>query len=137
MNIGQVSKQTGLSNKMIRYYESIGLLPKVQRTEAGYRIYNTVHIQTLHFILHAKALNFSTDQTKALLQLWHNKDRHSGEVKHLALEHIEQLKNQIVQLEHMVEVLQETAACCSGNEKADCPILNKIEQGEKSIWFTK
>ncbi|MCF8998770.1 Cu(I)-responsive transcriptional regulator [Acinetobacter nectaris] len=137
MNIGEVSKRTGLSNKMIRYYESIGLLPKVKRTDAGYRFYEQADVQTLQFILHAKALNFSTEQTKALLQLWRNKDRHSAEVKALATKHIAQLNTQIEQLKSMVSVLKETAECCSGNENADCPILEKIERGEKNIWFSK
>lgn len=130
MNIGQVSKKLGLSSKMIRYYEQIGLLSDVERSAAGYRIYQKHHIDTLQFILHAKALHFSTAQMKYLLQLWNNKARHSAEVKAFALEHITQLNVQIQQLEAMVALLKQTVSCCAGNSEAECPILDGIVAGK-------
>lgn len=129
MNIGQVAKQVGFSAKMIRHYESIGLLPEIGRTDAGYRIYTAQHIQTLLFIAHAKSLRFSSEQIKGLLALWQNKDRQSAQVKTLALAHIEQLNQQIIQLKNMVSVLEQVTSCCQGNEQAPCPILDNLEQG--------
>ncbi|PVZ82038.1 Cu(I)-responsive transcriptional regulator [Serratia sp. S1B] len=127
MNIGQVAKQTGLSSKMIRYYEEVGLLPNIQRTSAGYRVYNTQDLQALRFIRHARTLDFSVEQIKELLSLWRNQSRQSAEVKQLALAHIQQLQQRIAALQNMVEILQHTADCCAGNETADCPILEQIE----------
>lgn len=129
MNIGQVSKQTDLSAKMIRYYEEIGLLKAVQRTAVGYRIYNTHHLQTLRFIRHAKALHFSTVQIQDLLNLWRDDCRHSFEVKQLATQHMNELNLKIRQMQNMVDLLQQTVECCAGNQEADCPILEKLENG--------
>ena len=81
MNIGQVAKQTGLSSKMIRYYEEVGLLPNIQRSSAGYRVYTAQDLQALRFIRHARTLDFSIEQIKELLSLWRNQSRHSAEVK--------------------------------------------------------
>ncbi|WP_343595825.1 Cu(I)-responsive transcriptional regulator [Acinetobacter sp.] len=131
-SIGQVAQLTGLSNKMIRYYESMGLLSDIQRTEAGYRVYSEQDIKSLHFIAHARELDFSIVQIKALLALWRNQARHSAEVKQLALQHIQQLEQRIAHLQSMVETLQETVICCSGDMEADCPILEQIEQGAKA-----
>lgn len=131
MNIGNVSKRTGLSNKMIRYYESMGLLPDIQRTQAGYRVYSEQDIKSLTFIAHARELDFSVIQIKELLALWRNQTRHSAEVKQLALQHIQQLEQRIAELQAMVTILQETAANCSGDLDAECPILEKIEHGTK------
>ena len=130
MNIGQVAKQTGLSSKMIRYYEEVGLLSNIQRSSAGYRVYSAQDLQALRFIRHARTLDFSIEQIKELLSLWRNQSRHSAEVKQLALAHIEQLQQRIKALQNMVEILQQTADCCAGNEAADCPILEQIEHGE-------
>ena len=129
MNIGQIAQQTFLSAKMIRYYEEIGLLNDVKRTEAGYRVYSQQHVRTLKFIRHAKSLHFSFEQIKELLQLWQNHHRQSAEVKQLALKHIDQLNKQIAEMQEMVDILSQTAQCCAGNESADCPILEKLERG--------
>lgn len=129
MNIGQVSKRIGISSKMIRYYESVGLLPQVERSSAGYRMYREKHIETLQFILHAKTLHFSTEQMKYLLQLWQNQTRHSADVKAFAQAHIIKLNTQIQQLEGMVALLKQAVDCCAGNTSSDCPILDKIALG--------
>ena len=129
MNIGQAAKASGISAKMIRYYESIGLLNNAQRTNAGYRIYSEADIKTLSFLRHARDLGFSSEQMKDLLGLWKNQSRQSVEVKALALKHIQTLNQKIADLQAMVEILQQSVDGCAGNDQADCTILNQIETG--------
>lgn len=129
MNIGQAAKASGISAKMIRYYESIGLLNNAQRTDAGYRIYSEADIKTLSFLRHARDLGFSSEQMKDLLGLWKNQNRQSVEVKSLALKHIQTLNQKIADLQAMVEILQQSVDGCAGNDQADCTILNQIETG--------
>ena len=129
MNIGQAAKSSGISAKMIRYYESIGLLNSAQRTDAGYRLYSEADVKTLSFLRHARDLGFSSEQMKELLGLWKNTDRHSAEVKQLALKHIETLNQKIADLQAMVQILQNSVDGCAGNEQAECNILNQIEKG--------
>lgn len=129
MNIGQAAKASGISAKMIRYYESIGLLNNAQRTDAGYRIYSETDIKTLSFLRHARDLGFSSEQMKDLLGLWKNQSRQSVEVKALALKHIQTLNQKIADLQAMVEILQQSVDGCAGNDQADCTILNQIETG--------
>lgn len=129
MNIGQAAKHAGLSAKMIRYYEQIGLLGTVQRSATGYRIYADQDLKTLNFIKHARALGFSSAQMKDLISLWHNHDRHSAEVKQLTLDHIQALNQKIKSLENMVAILQQASACCAGDERAECSILDQIVAG--------
>ncbi|WOE32383.1 MULTISPECIES: Cu(I)-responsive transcriptional regulator [unclassified Acinetobacter] len=130
MNIGQVAQQSGISRKMIRYYEQIGLLDSVKRSDAGYRIYCEQDVKILSFLKHARELDFSSEQMKALLSLWKNPQRQSVEVKQLALQHIAALKQKIDQLQQMVDWLQHSVDHCSGDHRADCAILNHLEQGE-------
>lgn len=92
MNIGQASKHSGISAKMIRYYEEIGLLEAAQRSASGYRIYSETDLKTLNFLKHARELGFSSEQMKELISLWKNTDRHSAEVKALTVKHIAELK---------------------------------------------
>lgn len=129
MNIGQAAKASGISAKMIRYYESIGLLNNAQRSDAGYRIYSEADIKTLSFLRHARDLGFSSEQMKDLLGLWKNQSRQSVEVKALALKHIQTLNQKIADLQVMVEILQQSVDGCAGNDQADCTILNQIETG--------
>lgn len=129
MNIGQVAKQSGLSAKMIRYYEEIGLIDAAKRTDAGYRIYADQDVKTLNFIRHARELGFSSEQMKGLISLWKNTDRSSAEVKQLALKHIDDLNQKIKTLQEMVDTLKQLVACCAGNDSPDCSILEHIEKG--------
>ncbi|WP_180115594.1 Cu(I)-responsive transcriptional regulator [Acinetobacter sp. YH12140] len=129
MNIGQAAKASGISAKMIRYYESIGLLNNAKRTDAGYRVYSEADIKTLSFLRHARDLGFSSEQMKDLLGLWKNQSRQSVEVKALALKHIQTLNQKIADLQAMVEILQKSVDGCAGNDQADCTILNQIETG--------
>ncbi|KJH64792.1 Cu(I)-responsive transcriptional regulator [Acinetobacter calcoaceticus] len=129
MNIGQASKQSGISAKMIRYYEEIGLLEAAQRSASGYRIYSETDLKTLNFLKHARELGFSSEQMKELISLWKNTDRHSAEVKALTVKHIAELKQKIAHLQEMVNILQTSADDCCGNQQACCAILDHIEKG--------
>ena len=129
MNIGQAAKRSGISAKMIRYYEDIGLLPAAKRSDAGYRVYTDADIKTLSFIQHARELGFSSEQMKELLGLWLNQSRQSREVKQLAQKHIQFLEQKIADMQHMLVILQQSVEQCAGNEQSDCQILKQIEQG--------
>ena len=130
MNIGQASERSGISPKMIRYYEQIGLLDTAKRSNSGYRIYSNQDIKNLCFLRQARDLGFSSKQMKELLNLWKNTDRQSVDVKQLTLQHIATLKQKIAQLQDMVSLLQISADHCSGDENAECAILEDLEQGE-------
>ena len=130
MNIGQASERSGISPKMIRYYEQIGLLDTAKRSNSGYRIYSNQDIKNLCFLRQARDLGFSSKQMKELLNLWKNTDRQSADVKKLTLTHIETLNQKIAQLQDIVSLLQISADHCSGNENAECAILEDLEQGE-------
>lgn len=129
MNIGQAAKRSGISAKMIRYYEQIGLLPAPKRSESGYRDYSDSDIRMLDFIQHARELGFSSEQMKELLRLWQNEVRQSSEVKQLAQKHITILEQKIQDMQAMVKILKQSVARCAGDERADCAILKDIEQG--------
>ena len=129
MNIGQAAKQSGISTKMIRYYEEIGVLDVARRSASGYRLYSEQDIKDLNFLMHARDLGFSTQQMKELIGLWKNTDRHSAEVKQMTLKHIATLNQKIKELQKMVLFLQVSANQCAGDEQTDCAILDQIEKG--------
>lgn len=126
MNIGDAARASGVSAKMIRYYESIGLISPADRTESNYRVYGENDVHTLRFIKRARSLGFSMDETSALLALWQDKSRASGDVKRIALDHVENLETRIAELQEMRDTLQHLIHCCSGNNRPDCPILTSI-----------
>jgi MerR family copper efflux transcriptional regulator len=126
MNIGQAAAATGVSAKMIRYYESIALIPVGKRSDAGYRIYGENDLHTLRFIKRARQLGFSLDQIRDLLSLWQNKERASADVKTIALGHVAQLNQRIAELTEMRDTLQTLAGCCHGDDRPDCPILQSL-----------
>ncbi|SFB82875.1 transcriptional regulator, MerR family [Polaromonas sp. OV174] len=126
LNIGQAAAQSGVSAKMIRHYESLGLLPTVQRTEAGYRQYGDKEVHTLRFIRRARNLGFSMLEIAELLKLWQNKRRASADVKRIALAHVADLERRIAEMEAMRQTLQQLAHCCQGNNRPDCPILSEL-----------
>jgi len=126
MNIGDTARVSGVSAKMIRHYEGIGLIPKAKRTDSGYRMYGAVDVHTLRFIRQARSLGFSIKQIEELLNLWRNQRRPSSNVKALALAHIEELDARIRELEAMKQTLQELAAHCHGDERPECPILDRL-----------
>ncbi len=127
MNIGEAANSTGVSSKMIRHYESIGLLENSKRSAAGYRIYSDTDLHNLRFIKRARSLGFSLDQIKQLLSLWQDRKRASGDVKTLAKKHIEELDAKILELRAMRDVLEELTESCHGDDRPDCPILDGLE----------
>ena len=126
MNIGKAAAASGVSAKMIRYYESIGLIPEVSRTDAGYRDYSDNDVHTLRFIRRARDLGFSVEQMIELLALWRDRDRASADVKRLALEHVEELERKARELQEMSLTLKHLAHNCRGNSRPDCPIINEL-----------
>ena len=130
MNIGQAAAASGVSAKMIRYYESIGLIDAVTRTEAGYRIYSEADVHTLRFIRRARDLGFSVEQMMNLLALWRDRTRASAEVKRIALEHVGELERKMRELAEMAETLRHLAKNCHGDHRPDCPIINELSQGK-------
>ncbi len=130
--IGQAADASGVSAKLIRYYESIGLVPAAVRTESGYRMYAAAGVQTLRFIKRARTLGFSVEQIRHLLALWHNRSRASAEVRTLALKHVAELEEKIHALHEMVETLRGLADHCHNDEHPECPILAELDRPERS-----
>lgn len=126
MDIGRASKASGVSVKMIRHYEATGLLPKVARTFANYRLYGPTEIHDLRFIRRGRDLGFSMAQIKDLLGLWRNKSRSSATVKKVAGSHIDDLKGRIAEMQSMVHALEHLAKHCHGDHRPDCPILDDL-----------
>jgi MerR family copper efflux transcriptional regulator len=129
MNIGEASKASGLSAKMIRHYESIGLVATSPRTDTGYRLYNSRDVHLFRFVCHARELGFSLIQIKDLLSLWEDQDRASADVKQLTATHIAELDARILGLTHMRDTLVALADACCGDARPDCPILDQLEEG--------
>ncbi|KQY12009.1 MerR family transcriptional regulator [Massilia sp. Root133] len=125
-NIGEAAKASGVTAKMVRHYEAIGLLPPARRTEAGYRLYGDDDVRMLQFIHRGRALGFSLDQIADLLALWRDKHRASADVRRLALEHIASLDRKIAELEAMKRTLATLASSCHGDARSDCPILDDL-----------
>jgi len=126
LNIGQASARSGVSAKMIRHYESLGLLPVVARTDAGYRQYGEREVHTLRFIHRARTLGFSMAEIAELLKLWQNKRRASADVKRIAMAHVADLEQRIAEMQSMKQTLTHLAHCCQGNSRPDCPILTEL-----------
>jgi Cu(I)-responsive transcriptional regulator len=126
-NIGEAAKRSGVSAKMVRHYESLGLLPAVARTDAGYRLYGDREVHTLRFIRRARDLGFSMAEIAQLLKLWQNRRRTSADVRRIASKHIEELTQKLAEMEAMRRTLQHLVHCCSGDDRPDCPILEELE----------
>lgn len=130
MNIGQAAKASGVSAKMIRYYEQTGLIPKAIRSEAGYRNYSPSDVHTLRFIRRARDLGFSVEQIAELLALWRDRRRASSDVKAIALSHVAGLKAKISELEAMTRTLEHLAAHCHGDDRPECPIIEDLADAD-------
>ena len=128
MNIGEAAAATGVSAKMIRYYEAVGLVPPAGRSAAGYRLYGDADVHRLRFIRRARDLGFAVAEIGELLGLWNDRSRRSAEVKRLAQSHIADLEGRIARLRQMADTLQALADGCAGDQRPDCPILAGLEQ---------
>ena len=126
MNIGEAAKASGVSAKMIRHYEEVGLMPPARRTEAGYRLYGDSEVHTLRFIRQSRDLGFSIAQIGELVGLWQNRRRPSRMVKALAQAHVQELERKVQELMAMKATLEHLVHCCHGDERPDCPILESL-----------
>lgn len=130
MNIGEAAKTTGISAKMIRYYEETGLIRPALRTYSGYRVYMDKEVQTLKFVRRARDLGFTVKQIVELLQLWQDHGRASANVKAIALDHVRALEQKRQELDEMIATLDHLANNCHGDERPDCPILQTLGNAE-------
>lgn len=126
MNIGQASKASRVSAKMIRYYERVGLIPKAGRDGGNYRTYDDADVHTLQFVARARDLGFPLAAIRRLLALWQDRSRSSRDVKRIALETVEQLRRKRDELDGMIQALQHLAAHCEGDERPECPIIDNL-----------
>lgn len=126
MNIGAVAELTGMSPRMVRHYEARGMLPRLARTEGGYRLYTESDVHTLHFIRRARDLGFPLEEITELLALWHNRRRASGNVRKLAQKHSAELATRIEAMSAMKRTLDHLIHCCQGDDRPDCPILDDL-----------
>jgi len=133
MNIGEASRATGVSSKMIRYYEQIGLIPKAARRDSGYRDYDAADIHRLRFIRSARDLGFSVDQIGELLALWSDRKRASADVKALALGHVEALRQKQAEIAAMIATLEKLASRCHGDDRPDCPIIKGLAESDGGL----
>ena len=128
MNIGQAARASGISERMIRHYEKIGLIPLPARRDSGYRDYGEADVHRLHFIANARDLGFGMNDIATLLALWSDRHRASGEVKALALAHADELGRKARALNAMRQTLLDLASQCQGGTQAECPILANLEE---------
>ena len=128
-NIGDAAKASGVSAKMIRHYESIGLIGTARRTDAGYRVYDERDVQVLQFIHRGRVLGFSLEQIRTLLALWQDKHRASKDVRAMARQHIAELDEKIANMQAMRRTLETLATKCHGDDRPDCPILDDLSLG--------
>jgi Cu(I)-responsive transcriptional regulator len=126
MQIGEAAEASGVSSKMIRHYEAIGLVPRPTRRSSNYRDYTKTDVHRFAFIRRARDLGFSIEQIRSLLRLWADKRRSSRQVKALALEHIAALHAKASALEEMAATLQQLADACDGNDRPSCPIIRSL-----------
>ena len=126
MQIGDAAEASGISAKMIRYYEEIGLIPPPKRRDSGYRIYEETDVHRLRFVQRARELGFPVERIRELLQLWNDRKRPSREVKRVALEHIADMNEQIRRMRELVGTLKHLAEACEGDSRRHCPILDEL-----------
>ena len=124
--IGAAARASGVSAKMVRHYESLGLLGAVARTDAGYRQYSPADVHTLRFIKRARDLGFSMAEIAELVSLWHDRQRASADVKRIAQTHVAELEKRIQAMQDMRRTLQNLLHHCHGDERPDCPILDNL-----------
>lgn len=132
MNIGAAARQSGVSAKTIRYYESVGLIAPADRTAGGYRVYDRRDVETLRFVQRARSLGFSVEEVGSLLALWQDRQRSSAEVKALARRRVEEIDRKIAELTEMRATLTHLMERCHGDERPDCPILTGLAGAGKA-----
>lgn len=125
-NIGEAARRSGVSAKMVRHYESLGLLPSVGRTDSGYRQYTDREVHTLRFIRRSRDLGFSMAEIAELLKLWQNRRRSSADVRRIASKHVQELNQRMAEMESMRRTLEHLVECCQGDQRPDCPILDEL-----------
>jgi len=126
VSIGEAARLSGVSARMVRHYEGLGLLPVVARTESGYRQYGDADIHTLRFIKRSRDLGFSMEEIAELVGLWHNRRRASASVKRIAKKHLDELEQRIADMQSMRNTLANLVHCCHGDARPDCPILDDL-----------
>ena len=131
MNIGQAAKASGVTTKMIRYYDEIGLVQPASRTDSNYREYDARQINELRFIKRGRSLGFSMEEITQLLSLWRDRARPSREVKAIADRHLADLDARIAEMQGMADTLRHLSDCCAGDDRPDCPILTDLTGGEE------
>lgn len=129
LSIGEAAKTSGVSAKMIRHYESIGLLTQARRSNGNYRLYGPHDVHNLRFIHRARSLGFPLETIRELLALWRNRQRSSAQVKKLALTHVAGLEAKIAEMQEMAAALKHLAQHCHGDDRPDCPILEGLATG--------
>lgn len=129
MNIGDAANLSGVSAKMIRYYEEVGLIRPPARNQNGYRSYEKSNIHELKFIRRARDLGFTVEQISGLMHLWRDRSRASSDVKRIALEHVAALEAKKREIEEMANTLKHLAATCHGDGRPDCPIIENLAEG--------
>ena len=132
MNIGEAAARSGVSAKMIRYYEQSGLITAPPRTMAGYRVYQDADIHALRFIRRARDLGFTVEQIAELMELWRDRSRASADVKRIALAHVEVLEAKRREIEEMAKALKHLARNCHGDGRPDCPIIEELAHGTEA-----
>lgn len=133
MNIGQAAEAAGVNAKLIRHYESIGIIAKPVRSSGGYRQYSKSTVHTLAFIGRARSLGFSMPEIKKLLSLWRNKSRKSADVKAIVEAHIKKLDSKINEIKEMKNTLMHLSSSCHGDERPNCPILENLEKKHMNV----
>ncbi|HSV36169.1 MAG TPA: Cu(I)-responsive transcriptional regulator [Ramlibacter sp.] len=131
-NVGEAARLSNVSAKMVRHYESLGLLPAVSRTDAGYRQYTGKEVHTLRFIRRARDLGFSMAEIAELLKLWQNRRRPSASVKRIASAQIAALDAKMAEMAAMRKTLQHLVHCCQGDDRPECPILDELAHEGRS-----
>lgn len=126
LNIGQAARLSSVSTRMVRHYESLGLLGEVHRTDSGYRQYSAAEVHTLRFIKRSRDMGFSMEQVGELVDLWHNRRRTSASVKRIAQSHLDELEQRIAAMQGMQRTLAHLVHCCHGDQRPDCPILDDL-----------
>lgn len=129
MNIGMLAKASGVNSNLIRYYESIGLIPVAQRTDSNYRIYRSEDVHLLKFIKRSRNLGFSIPEIEILMGLWNNSERSSAEVKNLANKHIMALEAKVQEIQTVLKTLKQLVESCHGDTRSECPILEDLADG--------